>query len=514
VQNRKDLLEAHRLMTQRSALALICGEPDSPNQPLRRLNLGTISSVLVGAIAAGVFAVLGLIAPGSASGLTRPGTLVIDSASATAYVPCAGGKLCPALNEASALLALDSASVRRVNASQASLSHYSIGPTIGVAGLPQDLPAAGDLVSGPWAVCAASGVTTLVGGRSVGGTALGVTSAELATTGQGGDWVLWNGARLLIQPQVAQTLFPAMQVQTVPLAWLDALPQGPDFTALQIPGQGTVVTGPGGTPTTAGQVYGQPGGGGAAAQYYVLLASGKLAQISATQAQLLEREPGAPAQRPISPSMATGDLSGTPIPPGGLPSTVPALAPVTSALCIRYGPGLQHQIITGGTVPAGATPTEVSSAGVSSAGATSAGVTSAGVTSAGATSAGVSSAGATSAGVSSAGATSAGVSSAGATSPEASSAGATPAAAVSQVWLPPAHGALAGAAPGSTASGVTSYFLVTGATRYALSSQGVAAVLGYDLKTQSTVLPAALLDLLPTGPALNPAAATATAASS
>ena len=53
MQNRKDLLQAHRLMTQRSALALICGEPDSPNQPLRRLNLGTISSLLVGAIAVG-----------------------------------------------------------------------------------------------------------------------------------------------------------------------------------------------------------------------------------------------------------------------------------------------------------------------------------------------------------------------------------------------------------------------------------------------------------------------------
>jgi hypothetical protein len=190
VQNRKDLLQAHRLMTQRSALALICGEPDSPNQPLRRVNLGTISGLLVGVIAAGVFGVLGLISPGSVTGLTRPGTLVIDSGSATAYVPCDGGKLCPALNYASALLALDSASPDRVDVSPASLSRYSIGPTIGVAGLPQDLPAPGGLVPGPWSVCAASGVTTLVGGHSVGGTALGPASAELATTSQGGDWVL------------------------------------------------------------------------------------------------------------------------------------------------------------------------------------------------------------------------------------------------------------------------------------------------------------------------------------
>ncbi|MGA2826411.1 MAG: type VII secretion protein EccB [Streptosporangiaceae bacterium] len=61
------------------------------------------------------------------------------------------------------------------------------------------------------------------------------------------------------------------------------------------------------------------------------------------------------------------------------------------------------------------------------------------------------------------------------------------------------------------ASGVTSYFLVTGATRYALSSQAVAGVLGYNLKSQATVLPAAILDLLPSGPALNPSAATAAA---
>ncbi|HEY2522573.1 MAG TPA: type VII secretion protein EccB, partial [Streptosporangiaceae bacterium] len=135
----KDLLQAHRLMTQRSALALITGEPDSPHQPLRRLNTGLVSSLLVAAIAAAVFAVLGLIAPASASNLTKAGTLVIDSGTATAYVPCDHGKLCPALNYPSALLALDSDQVRRVEASPAALGRYPGGPTIGVPGLPQDL---------------------------------------------------------------------------------------------------------------------------------------------------------------------------------------------------------------------------------------------------------------------------------------------------------------------------------------------------------------------------------------
>ena len=443
----RDLLQAHRLMTQRSALALISGEPDSPHQPLRRLNVGTISSLLAGAIAAAVFAVLGLISPGSgatgsATGLTQAGTLVVDSASATAYVPCDRGKLCPALNYTSALLALDSASVRRVEVSPAALAHYSLGPTIGVAGLPQNLPVPQNLVTGPWAVCATTAGTTLVGGHTVGGTPLGPGSAALARTGQGDVWVLWDGQRLAVQPSVAQTLFPAMRVQTVPSAWLNAVPEGAPFAAPHIPGQGTQVTGPDGL-ALVGQVFGQPGSGGAAAQYYVLLADGKLAHITATQAQLLTREPGAPAARPISPSAATADLSTTLIPQTALPATIPAITPARSALCVTYGSALQPHLVTGATVPPGATSSSVARI---------------------------------------------------------------------QIWLPPAHGALIGAAPATTRTGVTSYFLVTGATRYALPTQSVAAILGYTLKSDSTVLPAGLLDQIPAGPPLSPTAATNPAA--
>jgi type VII secretion protein EccB len=448
VPSHRDLLQAHRLMTQRSALALISGEPDSPNQPLRRLNVGTISSLLAGAIAAAVFAVLGLISPGSATGsatgLTQAGTLVVDSASATAYVPCDSGKLCPALNYTSALLALDSASIRRVEVSPATLAHYSLGPTIGVAGLPQDLPLAQNLVTGPWAVCASTAGTTLVGGHTVGGTPLGLGSAALVTTGPGDVWVLWDGQRLAIQPSVAQTLFPAMPVQTVPSPWLNAVPEGAPFTAPQIAGQGTQVTGPDGL-ALVGQVFDQPGSGGAAPQYYVLLATGKLAHITATQGQLLTREPGAQATQAISPSAATADLSTTAIPQSGLPATIPAITPARSALCVTYGRTLGRQIVTGATVPPGATPTSST----------------------------------------------------------------TP----TQVWLPTAHGALIGAAPGPTSAGVTTYSLVTAATRYALPTQSVAGILGYTLKSDSAVLPAGVLDQIPAGPPLSPTAATMPAAS-
>jgi type VII secretion protein EccB len=458
--SRKDLLQAHRLMTQRAALALIAGDPDAPDQPLRRRATMTVCGLLAGVIAAAAFGVLGLLSPGTVTGLTKPGTLAIDKDTGTPYVPCQGQELCPALNYASALLALDTASVNQVDVTQATLSHYRIGPVIGIAGLPQDLPTAGDLVRGPWSVCAAGDVSTLVGGVSVGGTPLSPGSAVLVTAASAGDWVLWHGERLAIDPGVMLTLFGAgAAVTTVPVAWLDAIPQGPDFAAPAIPGQGGTVNGPSG-PARVGQVYVSPGIAGTPTQYYVLSADGKLSTVTAVQGALLDREPGAGRPVQISPAAATGDLSGSAVPGGGLPAAIPALAPAASPVCVVYGPGMSRSVTAGGSVPAGAVP--VASGGGSGA---SGGPAGSGV-------------------------------------------------AVSQVWLPPDHGALVGVAPdASSSSGVASWFLVTRAARYGLSASGqpasaLAAALGYSLAADQTVPPASVVDLLPQGPVLSPAAAT------
>ena len=247
MQNRKDLYQAHQLMTRRASLALICGEPDSPNQPLRRMNTAAVCGIMAGVIAAAVFGVLGLLVPGPVTGLTQPGTLVVDEDTATPYVPCEGSKLCPALNYASALLALDSTSVSKVDVHQGSLSRYAIGPAIGIAGLPQDLPTPADLVRGPWSVCAANGQSTLVGGQTAGGTTLSLSQAVLATTAQGGDWVLWNGERLPIAARAMQFLFGAEPV-TVSGGLAGRAARGPAFAAPPIRDEGAAVTGPDGRP--------------------------------------------------------------------------------------------------------------------------------------------------------------------------------------------------------------------------------------------------------------------------
>ena len=346
----RDLLQAHRLMTHRMSQALLCGEPDSRNRPLRRMYAASACAVLVGVIAAGVFAALGLFLPrsGHVTGLNQPGTLVVDTDTMTAFVPCAGGELCPAVNFASALLALDSpGATRRVAVTTAALAGYTIGPAVGIAGLPPILPAASALVHGPWSVCTVGGATVLVGGMSTGGRALGPSDAALVSA-EGGEWLLWDSTRLAIQPAVAQTLFDTGPV-SVPLAWLDSLPRGPDFAAPVLPGAGQLVAGPSGADAVAGQVYVQQ----SPPQFYVLTGDGRLAPVTAVAAALLERVPGAQPAQPISPSMAASDLGSAGVQTDGLPATVPRIAAAPSPLCVVYGAGPGPAVTVGGTVPSG-----------------------------------------------------------------------------------------------------------------------------------------------------------------
>ena len=219
MQTRRDLLQAHRLMTQRAALALLQAEPDPPDRPLRRLNVGLICSVLVAVIVAAAFGVWGILAPGHAQGLTSPGTLIIDSQTGTSYIWCQHGKLCPVVNYASARLALGTSSPDQRTVSQASLAHYPRGPLIGIPGLPEPLPAPDMLAGQPWSVCVQTvsdqatlqrnTTTTLVGGRPVGGRPIAAASALLVSSA-GRDWVLWDGQRLMIPRAMQQNVLTAL----------------------------------------------------------------------------------------------------------------------------------------------------------------------------------------------------------------------------------------------------------------------------------------------------------------
>jgi type VII secretion protein EccB len=455
MQSRRDLYHAHRLMTQRASLALLRGEPDVPDQPMRRLNVGTFAGILVAVIVAGIFGIWGLLFHGGTSLQDQPGTLIIDKQTGTNYVFCEKGKdICPVVNYASALLALQTTSVTVQTPSQSSLTTIPHGPLLGIPGLPPDLPGAGLLIRQPWSACTqnsfgVAGVsggetnkTILSGGIQTGGQPIGTGLLLVRSPGQ--DWVIGDGLRMPIAPTTLADLFSASQPVPVPSAWLNALPQGGAFQAPAIAGQFTTVTGPAGTQVQVGALFKTVEG--ATTQYYVTLQNGSLASVTQTQESLLALEPGDlppnTSSPPIlNPSDLSGHVSGA-LPDNGLPATDtnPVSPSPSTPLCVVFsgsGPSLTAQVETGGQVPLNGTPTGA---------------------------------------------------------PAGSDL-------VDQVALPPEKGALVREVGSSI-----SYILVTDGHRYALASTSVPGFLGYSL-SQAVQLPAGLVDMIPPGPGFNPAQA-------
>ncbi|WP_018653688.1 type VII secretion protein EccB [Actinomadura flavalba] len=329
MQTKRDLLQAHRLMTHRASQALILGEPDYPEQPLRRLNVGTFAGIMIGVLVAAVFGIVGLIMGGGTRGLTDGGMLLIEKETGTRYVWCAsktakdGKALCPVANYASAKLAAGAYSgsgggeVKQKSVSAKSLAKFPRGGLIGIPGAPDTVPDRKRLVGGPWSVCVrqveSGGVgkpaVALVGGRDVGGRPLDAATGVVVNAGSGGDWLIWNNQRMRMS-DAGMTVLQASAPAQVSPAFINALPAGPDFAPPAIPGRGRPMTGASGLRGTVGQVYLVKSGTGGGDQRYVLLQDG-VAPVSAVQAALIQSAGDYRLKRdaPLEASVVTGNPS-------------------------------------------------------------------------------------------------------------------------------------------------------------------------------------------------------------
>ena len=448
MQSRKDLLHAHRLMTQRAALALLRGEPDVPDQPLRRLNVGTFAGILVGVIVAGIFGIWGLLFHGAPS-LSPEASVIIDKQTGAPYVWCGQDKkeICPELNYASALLALQTPSAPVQTVNQSSLTGIKQGQLLGIPGLPSDLPTAGLLVKQPWSVCTQTqfgrvggpkNTTALAAGFQPGGQPIG-SSLLLVTTGNNNDWVIGNDLRMPIQPNTMHSVFPGIQPVPVSSVWLNAVNQGAFFAAPQLTDQGKLVTGPTGAKVQVGTIFSN---GASPPQYYVTTDNGSLAPITQTQESLLALVPGNVSggnstPTPLNPSQLTNITQR--LQTDGLPATDKnTVSPQSNAeLCVVYSGGgqtLGMQVETGGQMPSGGQATDA---------------------------------------------------------PPGSGL-------VDEVAIKGGEGALVKESESST-----SYILVTDGHRYALANTSVPSFLGYST-SQAVQLPANIVDLIPVGPGFDP----------
>nr|MDT0660071.1 type VII secretion protein EccB [Micromonospora sp. DSM 115978] len=463
--SRQDQLHSYQFLVQRVVAALVTREADPAQPPARRMAGAALASVLVAAIALGAVAVYGLVVGGGGTGWRDPGAVLVERESGARFV-YRDGTLHPVRNYASALLVAGSAEPRTVLVSRDSIDGVPRGVPLGIADAPDSLPGANRLITGAWTVCSlpappadrsAGGAGSpargprsalLIGGAEPPGTVL-TDSGVLGRHPDGGLHLIWSGRRHLIRD-------PTLVLAA--LTWAGRRPVDVAPALLNVLPVGAdlgriAVPGRGGqsivTGSRVGEVFVVESQGGG--RQYAVAARRGLAMITELQADLLLTDLGQHSPTALSQTrFASLPKLGDLVPPGPLaaPPTTPELVPADAGtICGRVRD-------EGGVseLRVGSGLPELAGAPVG--------------------------------------------------------AGDVPAADL--VLVPPGRGAVveAVAAPGATGGAVS---VVTDlGRRYAVSDPQALGVLGYGGVTPAR-LPAALVVLVPAGPALDPDAALAPA---
>jgi type VII secretion protein EccB len=284
MRSRRDQVQAHTYVVGRLTSALVHAEPDAPESPLRRTGLGSFGGLLVGTLILAAFMVWGLISPASPASALTAGELLLVKETGTRFI-YVGNELHPVLNWASALMLTGgNATITTVSAS--SLAGIPQGQPLGVLGAPDDLPAASALNVGAWLACTQSGRVSVSIGSPPSLSELPANDAVLAS-GSGAEYLLWRGTRLRLD---ASWIVNALGLNNAPViavapAWLNAVPAGPDLQPLSVPGAGQPGPVLGGLRTHVGQILVEHNVG-SASQLYVV-GHGGVAPITTTQAAIL-----------------------------------------------------------------------------------------------------------------------------------------------------------------------------------------------------------------------------------
>jgi type VII secretion protein EccB len=306
VRSQRDQVQAHAYVVGRLTSALVHGEPDSPVGPLRRTGLGSFGGLLLGTLMVAAFLVWGLISGGAKTATMTAGELIMAKETGARYV-YADHELRPVLNWSSALLLTGGNSAMTV-VPAATLTGIAQGQPVGIVGAPETMPAAGAVGKGAWLVCALSAghpqVSLTIGTSTP--VLLPPSNGALLVRAEGTEYLVWRGQRLkLDESWIAGALgLGRAPVTDVSPAWLNAVPAGPDLRPIDVPGRGG--RGPliGTVRTSVGQVL-VTSNVGSQSEFY-LAEAGALVPITATQAAI---ELGDPAS-----AASYQGVSGAPVP--------------------------------------------------------------------------------------------------------------------------------------------------------------------------------------------------------
>jgi type VII secretion protein EccB len=328
MRSRRDQVQAHAYVVGRLTSALVHAEPDAPESPLRRTGLGSFGGLLVGALIVAGFMVWGLLKPPSPASALTAGEVLLVKETGTRFM-YVGNELHPILNWSSALM-LTGGNATITTVPAATVSGIPQGQPLGILGAPDQLPAAASLNTGAWLACTQSGGGAPLVSLSIGPPPpLSQPSADdavLVATPEA-RYLLWRGTRLRLD---APAIVAALGLSNAPLikvapAWLNAVPAGPDLQPLSVPGAGR--TGPvlDGLHTRVGQVL-VVRNVGSASQLYLVGPDG-VALITATQAAVLLTDRGESAAYP----------GGTPAPVTVSPAAIAHASMLPSGLADKVG---------------------------------------------------------------------------------------------------------------------------------------------------------------------------------
>ncbi|RKR89909.1 type VII secretion protein EccB [Micromonospora pisi] len=340
MRTRRDQVQAYRFVTRRIVSALLSGDPETNNLPMRRLGLAVFGSAMAAAIVLAGAGVYGLVTKRSSP--LEPNTLVVERETGATYV-FVDDLLYPTLNYTSARLILDEADPQVRTMSQASIQDRPRGPMVGIVGAPDDLPGQKSLVGLPWSVCntpnptdSRQSTTRLVVNQELAG---GVALADRAVliTNNRQLYLLTNNTRMQITGgAAAMTALKMASVRPVEVGpqLLNAIPVGPRVREPGIAGNkepSRLRVGPG--PARVGQVFRSAG------QHYVLTRIG-LAPIGEITALLLLRDGG--VVKEITPQQAGQALSQERLEDEGMPQRLPEVQPAvagSTSICATYRDG-------------------------------------------------------------------------------------------------------------------------------------------------------------------------------
>jgi len=245
----KAQVQAYRYGMRRLETAVTDGRAYRRGFAGPRHGLSLVIGFVLAALVLAGFAVYGFIKPAPSVGNA---TVLVDSDHGGAYV-LRGGRLHPALNLASALLA--AGNVRGSGAqpgkpvtravSAGTLAKMPKGQALGISGAPNRIPGRGSLVPGTWTVCDTSTRdpaqapsqppsvrTTAVLGQPVPDTAPAAGSGVLVTPDGGQTvYLLWSGRRSQVSLDDRAVVLALGLADATPrpisLGLLDAIPSGP-----------------------------------------------------------------------------------------------------------------------------------------------------------------------------------------------------------------------------------------------------------------------------------------------